>query len=187
MTLEILSFSFGALLILVGILGGGFEAKEIKIPKVTSLVRFFSMAIGLLFVLIGFFMPNQNIPQENIFVSEAQPNAVKEQIKIIIQDELEEYQMHNDYEGQTVVRLNGRNVGSITVNTSFPKSSLTASLPDKGQYRYVIEGKGGWNENGSRTTFHCVGDGAIDATAGKRFKIEGRLVGDKCIIWLEEI
>ena len=53
MTLELLSFILGAILFAVGVLGGGIEVKEIKIPKVTRLVRILSASIGLVFILLG--------------------------------------------------------------------------------------------------------------------------------------
>lgn len=50
MTLQTISFIFGALLILVGILGGGFEVKELKIPKVHIGSRLISSFAGVLFI-----------------------------------------------------------------------------------------------------------------------------------------
>lgn len=44
---------FGMVLLFVGILGGGIEAKEIKIPKVGILVRTVSIILGVAFLLIG--------------------------------------------------------------------------------------------------------------------------------------
>lgn len=52
-TLDTLSFILGAILLAVGLFGGGIEVKEIKIPKVTRLVRILSACIGLVFILLG--------------------------------------------------------------------------------------------------------------------------------------
>jgi hypothetical protein len=57
MTLQTMSFIFGALMLAVGILGGGFEVKEIKISKVTTGVRIFAALIGIVFVGLGFWQP----------------------------------------------------------------------------------------------------------------------------------
>src|SRR4051812_42471628 len=43
----------GATLLLVGILGGGFELKELKVPTVSKLVRCTSLVAGLLLTLMG--------------------------------------------------------------------------------------------------------------------------------------
>ena len=53
MSVEILAFIFGCLLILVGVLGGGFEIKELKIPKVGNGVRLVAVVCGLVFIVLG--------------------------------------------------------------------------------------------------------------------------------------
>jgi hypothetical protein len=52
MTIETLSFLFGALLLLVGILGGGFEVKEVKVPQVPGTGRWIASAVGLIFIVV---------------------------------------------------------------------------------------------------------------------------------------
>jgi hypothetical protein len=58
MSLQAMSFIFGALLLAVCILGGGFEVKEIKISNVTTTVRIFAGLIGIVFVGLGFWQPS---------------------------------------------------------------------------------------------------------------------------------
>jgi hypothetical protein len=55
MTLDLnaITFLFGAGLLAVAILGGGFEVKELKVPKVGGLARFLSGVVGAVFVLIA--------------------------------------------------------------------------------------------------------------------------------------
>jgi hypothetical protein len=53
MTLQTMSFIFGALLLAVGILGGGFEVKEIKISSTSTGVRILSGVVGLVFMAVG--------------------------------------------------------------------------------------------------------------------------------------
>jgi hypothetical protein len=50
MTLQTMSFIFGALLLAVGILGGGFEVKEIKISNASTSVRILAGLAGLVFM-----------------------------------------------------------------------------------------------------------------------------------------
>ena len=52
-----MSFIFGALLLAVGILGGGFEVKEIKVSNVTATVRVLAGLIGVVFIGLGFWQP----------------------------------------------------------------------------------------------------------------------------------
>ncbi len=55
MSLETLSFVLGAILLLAGILGGGFEVKELKIPKISGMARLVAMIAGLAFISLAFF------------------------------------------------------------------------------------------------------------------------------------
>ena len=57
MTLTTLSFILGAVLILAGILGGGFEAKELKIPKISGIARILAVVVGAIFVGLAFIPP----------------------------------------------------------------------------------------------------------------------------------
>jgi len=54
MTSQTMSFIFGAILVAIGILGGGFEVKELKVPHVTLGVRIIAGIAGLIFVGLGF-------------------------------------------------------------------------------------------------------------------------------------
>ncbi|HEU0013472.1 MAG TPA: hypothetical protein VFQ45_07295 [Longimicrobium sp.] len=62
MSLPVVSFLFGILLIATAVLGGGFEIKEIKIPKVGAVGRTAALLIGAVFVGIGLQNPNEKVP-----------------------------------------------------------------------------------------------------------------------------
>src|SRR3954465_14126616 len=53
MTIEFLSFLVGSVLVGVAIIGGGFELKELKIPRVGVLVRLVSMGAGFAFITLA--------------------------------------------------------------------------------------------------------------------------------------
>jgi len=77
MTLQTISFIFGALLLAVAILGGGFEIKEIKVSNVTLGVRVISGLVGVLFIVLGFWQPGRlrdTIPAVGIKMSEREDN-----------------------------------------------------------------------------------------------------------------
>ena len=57
MTPQSMSFIFGAILLAVAILRGGFEIKEIKVSNVTSSVRIIAGIVGLIFIGLGFWQP----------------------------------------------------------------------------------------------------------------------------------
>lgn len=53
MAIEVMAFAVGAILVMTAILGGGFEVKELKVPRVGPLARVGSAIFGLLFVFVG--------------------------------------------------------------------------------------------------------------------------------------
>jgi hypothetical protein len=53
MKLNLVAFLFGAILLAVAILGGGFELKELKVPKVSWFPRLMSAFMGMFFVVVG--------------------------------------------------------------------------------------------------------------------------------------
>jgi hypothetical protein len=69
MTLQTMSFIFGAILLAVAILGGGFEIKEIKVSNVTPTVRVIAGIAGLVFIGLGFWTPN-GMPTTQVRMSE---------------------------------------------------------------------------------------------------------------------
>lgn len=58
MSIETIAFLFGVLLLSVGILGGGFELKELKVPRVGGLPRASAAVLGLVFVGLGIGIKN---------------------------------------------------------------------------------------------------------------------------------
>jgi hypothetical protein len=69
MTLQTMSFIFGAILLAVAILGGGFEIKEIKVSNVTMGVRIVAGLVGLFFIGLGFW-PQPSALTEPVSVPE---------------------------------------------------------------------------------------------------------------------
>jgi len=53
MKLNLIAFLFGAILLAVAILGGGFELKELKVPKVSWFPRLISAFVGRFCVVVG--------------------------------------------------------------------------------------------------------------------------------------
>jgi hypothetical protein len=53
MSIEALTFVLGAVLLLTGILGGGFQIKDLRIPKVDRVPRVAATVCGLGFIGVG--------------------------------------------------------------------------------------------------------------------------------------
>jgi hypothetical protein len=56
MSIELLSFVLGGFLVAVGLLGGGIEVRELKVPSVGRITRVLSFAAGLAFVGLAVFL-----------------------------------------------------------------------------------------------------------------------------------
>jgi hypothetical protein len=56
MSIELLSFILGGSLVAIGLLGGGIEVRELKIPAVGWMPRLFSFVAGLAFVGLAVFL-----------------------------------------------------------------------------------------------------------------------------------
>ena len=67
MTLQSMSFIFGAILLAVGILGGGFEVKEIKVSNVSIGVRIVAGIVGLVFVGFGFWQQPSAVTEPGLY------------------------------------------------------------------------------------------------------------------------
>lgn len=77
MTIEVVSFITGGILVATAIVGGGFEIKEIKMPRVGAGVRIVSLVVGSGFLLLAMGMWGLNNPQllvENPPVSALMPD-----------------------------------------------------------------------------------------------------------------
>lgn len=59
MELKILTFILGSILLLIGIFGGGFQVKELKIPQIGKFSRFLATSLGIFFILISIGLDEQ--------------------------------------------------------------------------------------------------------------------------------
>ncbi|GEM_PF-3751283 len=62
MEIKIITFLFGCILLGIGVVGGGFQVKELNIPKVGNISRFFSTILGLFFIIMGFGLEDMDRP-----------------------------------------------------------------------------------------------------------------------------
>lgn len=61
MELKILTFILGSILLLIGIFGGGFQVKELKIPQIGKFSRFVATSLGIFFIVLSL-GPDQPTP-----------------------------------------------------------------------------------------------------------------------------
>ena len=64
MSAQQILIGFGCLLVLIGILGGGFELKELKIPAVSGMARTIAGAVGIALIILSSYMSMQSASQQ---------------------------------------------------------------------------------------------------------------------------
>ena len=177
MDLHTISFLFGAVLVAVAILGGGFEVKEIKVPKVGRFARLVSAIAGIFFVAVGIrdLFPIESAPiNPNPLVSTPNSNTApiyEEKMYFSVSAYLGK--VEDAEELKTVLRLfiDGVVVADFLLDSDEPSQSTSVKVSEAGQYRYLIEGYTEWNITGSRR-IPLRGSGVIEVQPGAAFTIE---------------
>ncbi len=193
MTLEVVVFIFGALLLLTGILGGGFELKELKIPQVGRWPRIASLLAGIVLVMTGIGLvatPEDEDGQNPAATrgptrdSEAQPaTAVEKPVTFSVVDQLGEGQVSE----QVTLLINGRSVGQLTVNEDYPESQLSVTVPRAGDYSYTIEARAVFRDSqGDTVEYSGVGQGSVGVDQGKIYSVVGSFSGNTWLVSLKE-
>jgi hypothetical protein len=132
MSPTLLLFGVGGLLLVAGLLGGGLEMRELKIPRVGRFARVLATGAGAVCILLGIAMstPPEAGPGDNVArAAETGP------VHFTVRDQLGENQISE----QVTVILDGRRVGDLTVNADFPESQIEVSVDDPGRHDYTVD------------------------------------------------
>lgn len=175
---NILILGLGAMLLLVGIVGGGFEIKEFKVPKVGPVPRAVAAIAGLIFITLGIRLGTT----ETAVNHEPVRSAVKTPVKIRIYDRLGE----NRVSEQATVLIDGEIKGKLAADLTDPESMLLVTLPHRGRYSYSIDASRTVNVDGQFYRFSGIGQGMIDAEDGKRFDLVESMSGDTWLVTIME-
>jgi hypothetical protein len=178
MTIQIAAFAFGGILVFVGVLGGGFEVKELKVPKVGPGVRVLSAVVGLLFICVGF---GATTPVDPRGVG-SQPEAREQSVDFSLTDQLGDGELSE----QVTVLVDGKNVGNLTVNDEYPSSQLRVTVPEAGPHSYTAEATAIFNVEGDRVQYTGAGQGMINVQQGKTYSLRGSMTGNEWLVSLEE-
>ena len=189
MSTNIAVFGFGAILLLVAIVGGGFEVREFKIPKVGWVARLIAGFAGGVFVLIGFGISSTGIDQgqEN---KETRAQAAMlgtpqtpAPVEFTVFD-----QLGNDgrVSEQITISVDGKFVGQLTANQQDPRSMLTVTEPSAGRYSYSIFATKVMYYNGKPYRHEGTGQGMISVSQGKKFELVESTSGNTWLVSLVE-
>lgn len=193
MTIGAVLLVFGMLLLLIGILGGGFEMKELKIPKVGPLPRVIAFKLSILFLLLGTSMILAEFRpyDDGTSVSGASEGGSStgvsstggsSSVDFKIYDELGPSQISE----QVTVLIDGRLVGTITVNEYYPSSVMNVTVPRSGQHSYTIEAQAVFYDQGQVFEYTGAGQGMIDVEEGKEFYLVATISGSTWLVSLVE-
>lgn len=174
--MELVVLALGALLLLTGIVGGGFELREIKIPQVGRVARVLSTTAGVALILMGIGMVTTSTA--NPTETQATPVTFK------VFDQLGEGQLSE----QVTVLLDGKRVGHLTVSAAFPYSEMTVTVPEAGRYSYTVEAMDYFIDGETGETFSRAGagQGMIQVSEGSVFGLAGSISGNSWVVTLAE-
>jgi hypothetical protein len=187
MTMELVVFALGALLLLIGIVGGGFELKEVKIPRVGRVARVLATTAGTVLILAGISMVAQPIVNGSSPGSSPPPIATESKavpVTFKITDQLGDGQLSE----QVTVLLHGRRVGNLTVNSDFPYSEIIVTVNEPGVYSYTVEATAWFVNRETNEPFQYtgVGQGMIQVDYGSVFTVVGSASGNSWVVTLVE-
>ncbi len=192
MSTNIAVFGFGAILLLVAIIGGGFEVREFKIPKVGWAARLIAGFAGAVFVLIGFGLSSADTDKaqedkgsraQAAMLTSPQTPAPEKPVEFTIFD-----QLGNDgrVSEQITISVDGKFVGQLTANQQDPRSMLTVTEPSAGRYSYSLFATKVMYFNGRAYRYEGTGQGMISVSQGKRFELVESTSGNTWLVSLVE-
>jgi hypothetical protein len=173
MTIELLAFIFGIVLLFIAIVGGGFELRELKVPRVGRVARIVSAVAGVIFLALGFSgssvagPPGSPPAQPPETRAQTAPAPSPDPVHFTVHDELAELQITE----QVTVHIDGRKVGTLTVDTVHPSSEVAVTLPEAGRYDYVLRSKTIFDHDGEPVEVPGYGSGQIDVKDGSSFSV----------------
>lgn len=182
MTADIVLVVLGTLLLLTGILGGGLEVRELKIPQIKGAARMLASIAGAGLIALGMQMQ----PTDRSPVSAKRDDSVplrSSMTSITIRDRLGENQISE----QVRILIDGRDVGTISVNEHYPVAMITAIVPSDGKHSYFLEARAVFDFNGHLREIVGVGHGMISVSSGKEFELISSFNGNTWLAHMEEI
>jgi hypothetical protein len=176
LNIQLITFTFGAMLLLIGILGGGFEIKELKIPQVGRVPRFLAASVGALFIILGVGMESGG---STLTPPVPSPSSA---VDFMIYDALGEGQVSE----QVTILIDGKSMGTLTVSQYHPSAAMTVTVPRPGKYSYTAEATAVYNIDGELYQYTGTGQGMIDVKSGKNFILVGSISGNTWLISLRD-
>jgi hypothetical protein len=180
MTVPAMLLLFGGVLLLIAILGGGFEIQQIKVPKVERAPRMIAAAGGMIFVLMG--LNYNDVPTTRDV--QIQPASARDSIThFTLHDRLAEGQVS----AQTIVIIDGKRVGTLTINEHYPDAMIGVTVLSPGRYSYTLDSRIVFRQGEKLVEFQGSGQGLINVEPKKKFEPQYTLTGNTMLLVLAEV
>jgi len=189
MDTQTLSFVLGAVLLLIGILGGGFEIRELKVPRVNRGPRLLAAMVGSLFIVLGLSGTLADPPSRG---AGNVPGPAPTPVAIVTDTPAAaDFTIHNELgdgeiSEQVTVLIDGKTVGDISVDTHHPAARLLVTVPKPGTYSYTVEANALVQVDGNPHQYVGVGQGMVRVERGKQFELRGTISGETWVVVLAE-
>lgn len=183
MTIPLVTFALGGILILVSVLGGGFEVRELKIPKVNWITRLMAAVAGMLFIVVAIGIDQKVSRPEDSTTSlikdeQVPPPAPPKRINFVVTDELGENQVLE----ATTVYINGSHIGDFSLNPQLPRASLAGWASSAGAYNYHLQTLLQVNREDGQARLQCRGEGIVHLVEGARYAVRLlKVQNDECL------
>lgn len=183
MSINALVFGLGGILLLVAILGGGFELKEFKIPKVGGAPRVCSGIAGLFFILLGVGIGQSSAPdtQSVKAFNQNQPSNLQPPGEFTIYDNFGDWEANRVSE-QITIMIDGKIKGQLTADSQHTQAMLTITVPQPGRYSYMVDATRVVNIGGTLYTYDGAGQGTIYVEYGEKFCLVESITGDTWLL-----
>jgi hypothetical protein len=167
-TPQFMGLALGALLVVIAILGGGIEVKEIKIPQLSTGARLGAAAFGVVLMAASYLLISPSAPSQARPTGTAPATASAPAPRpITFTDALGPGQLQESLE----VFIDGQRVGAFSIDLRQPRGSF--QIPGETRSAsYQISGAE--NRDGHPGERRVDGSGTIDLTPGAIFGVSGR-------------
>jgi hypothetical protein len=179
--MELLLTFFGGILVLVAVVGGGFEIKEVKMPRVGWFARLPALALGLVFVAMGVAgLASSGSSSELVdpppVETSASPPVVEpppEVPPVVVEDTTIVFTVTDtlgtgQWWEELTLYIEGEEIGTLYVDGTSTDDYINVEAPGPGTYSYELMGSSEFEE------YYCdptAGSGTIEVVHGGTYAV----------------
>ena len=175
MTPELMLIGGGVILLILAALGGGIEVKELKVPQINPISRFFCAISGVCLVFFGMYVTNPNTSPIKLHPIR---KSVVAPTNFTISDALNEKFNAEQIE----VFIDGNSVGILKLDKLLPFSVLKIPVPSEGKYQYRLAGRIIKETSSGSKEYTISGKGYIQVVNGITFIMQGKKLNPSHIV-----